>query len=132
MHTPTSLSRRHRFPTDFISYCLWRYFRFALSYRHVEQIRARRGLTLTFETVRQWCLKFGHTCATGLRRRSPRPGDRWHLAELFSKLNGRVHDLWRAVDEESDVLYILVQRRRDKQAAKKFFRKLLKGLPEVP
>ncbi len=91
-----------------------------------------RGVTLTYETIRHWCRKFGQTYANGLRRRHPRPGDRWHLDEVFIRINGRTHYLWRAVDQEGDVLDILVQSRRDKKAAKKFFRKLLKGLRYVP
>ena len=81
---------------------------------------------------REWCLKFGQTYANALRRKSPRAGDRWHLDEVFLKINGRIHYLWRAVDQDGDVLDILVQSRRDKKAAKKFFRKLLKGLQYVP
>ena len=91
-----------------------------------------RGVVLTYETVREWCLKFGQAYANDLRRRSPRPGDRWHLDEVFLKINGRIHYLWRAVDQDGDVLDIMVQSRRDKRAAKKFFRKLLKGLRYVP
>jgi len=93
---------------------------------------AMRGVALSYETVREWCLKFGQTYANSLRRRSPRPGDQWHLDEVFLKINGRLHYLWRAVDQDGDVLDILVQSRRDKKAAKKFFRKLLKGLRYVP
>src|SRR3979490_2618090 len=93
---------------------------------------AMRGVTLSYETVREWCRKFGQTYANGLRRKSPRPGDRWHLDEVFLKINGRLHYLWRAVDQDGDVLNILVQGRRDKRAAKKFFRKLLKRLRYVP
>jgi len=93
---------------------------------------ASRGATLTYETIREWCLKFGQTYANSLRRRHPRPGDRWHLDEVFLRVNGRVHYLWRAVDQDGEVLDILVQSLRDKQAAKKFFRKLLKGLQYVP
>lgn len=84
---------------------------------------ALRGVALAYETVREWCLKFGQTYANGLRRKSPRPGDRWHLDEVFLKINGRPHYLWRAVDQDGDVL---VQSTRDKGAAKKFFRKLLR------
>ena len=91
-----------------------------------------RGVALTYETVRELCLKFGQTYANNLRRRSPRPGGTWHLDEVFLKINGRIHYLWRAVDQDGDVLDILVQRNRDKKAAKKFFRKLLKGLRYVP
>ena len=91
-----------------------------------------RGVTLTCETIRHWCLKFGQTFANGLRRQYPRPGDRWHLDEVFIKIGGRTHYLWRAVDQDGDVLDILVQSRRDQKAAQKFLRKLLKGLRYVP
>src|SRR6267143_502175 len=132
MRTSVSLYHRHRFPTDIISHCVWLYFRFSLSFRDVEEMLAMRGVSLSYETVREWCLKFGQTYANGLRRKSSRPGDRWHLDEVFLKINGRLHYLWRAVDQDGDVLDILVQSRRDKKAAKKFFRKLLKGLRYVP
>src|SRR6266850_1267098 len=130
----SSVSRyhRHRFPAEIISHCVWLYFRFALSFRDVEEMLAMRGVALTYETVREWCLKFGQTYANDLRRRSPRPGDRWHLDEVFLKINRRIHYIWRAVDQDGEVLDILVQSRRDKKAAKKFFRKLLKGLRYIP
>jgi len=132
MNTPTPLYRRHRFPPEIISHCVWLYFRFNLSYRDVEEMMGVRGVALTYETIRTWCRKFGQTYANGLRRRSLRPGDRWHLDEVFIRINGRTHYLWRAVDQEGEVLDILVQSRRDKRAAKRFFRKLLKGLRYVP
>jgi putative transposase len=93
---------------------------------------AMRGVSLSYETIREWCLKFGQTYANDLRRRSLRSGDQWHLDEVFLKINGRLHYLWRAVDQDGDVLDILVQSRRDKKSAKKFFRKLLKGSGYVP
>ncbi len=127
-----SFYHRHHFPAEVISHCVWLYFRFALSFRDVEEMLAMRGVFLSYETVREWCLKFGQTYANGLRHKSRRPGDRWHLDEVFLKINGRLHYLWRAVDQDGDVLDIMVQRRRDKKAAKKFFRKLLKGLRYVP
>jgi putative transposase len=129
---PTALYKGHRFPAEVIGQCVWLYFRFSLSYRDVEEMMAARGVVLTYETVRQWCLKFGQTYANELRRRRPRPGDKWHLDEVVLKINGQTHYLWRAVDQHGTVLDILVQRRRDKVAAKKFFRKLLKGLRYVP
>jgi len=132
MRTSASLYHRHRFPAEIISHSVWLYFRFALSFRDVEEMLAMRGVVLSYETVREWCLKFGQTYANDLRRRSPRPGDRWHLDEVFLKINGRLHYLWRAVDQDGEVLDILVQSRRNKKAATKFFRKLLKGLPYVP
>ena len=129
---PTNLYRRHRFPAEIISHCVWLYFRFCLSYRDVEELMAERGVILTYEAVRYWCRKFGQTYANELRRRRPRPGDKWHLDEVFLTIHGERHYLWRAVDQEGHVLDILVQRRRDKQAAKKFFRRLLTGLTYVP
>jgi putative transposase len=101
-----------------------------LSRRRGKVSDARRRPHL--RNVREWCLKFGQTYANDLRRRSPRPGDGWHLDEVFLKINGRIHYLWRAVDQDGEVLDILVQSRRDKKAAKKFFRKLLKGLRYIP
>jgi len=127
-----SLYRRHRFPAEIINHCVWLYFRFALSFRDVEEIMAMRGVTLTYESIREWCLKFRQTYANQLRRRRPRPGDKWHLDEVFIKINGRVQYLWRAVDQDGNVLDILVQSRRNKKAAKRFFRKLLKDLQYVP
>src|SRR6266487_1329006 len=127
-----SLYHRHRFPSEIISHCVWLYFRFSLSFRDVEELMSSRGVVLSYETVREWCFKFGQTYANGLRRRSPRPGDKWHLDEVFLKNNRRLHYLWRAVDQDGDVFDIMVQSRRDKKAAKKFFRKLLKRLRYVP
>jgi putative transposase len=93
---------------------------------------AERGVVLTDEPVRQWCRKFGQTDANGLRRRRPRPGDKWHLDAVFISINGTQHSLWRAVDQDGNVPDILVQARRDKAAAAKFLRKLRKGLAYVP
>jgi putative transposase len=124
--------KRHRFPAEIISHCVWLYFRFCLSYRDVEELMAERGVTLTYEAVRYWCRKFGQTYANQLRRRHPRPGDKWHLDEIFLTINGARQYLWRAVDQDGHALDILVQRRRDTAAAKRFFRKLLKGLTYVP
>src|SRR5438477_2388422 len=85
----------HRFPAEIISHCVWLYYRFSLSYRDVEELMAARGLTLTYEAIRQWCLKFGQTYANDLRRRRPQTGDKWHLDEVFLKINGKTHYLWR-------------------------------------
>jgi putative transposase len=111
---------------------VWLYFRFCLSFRDVEELLLERGVVVTYEAIRKWCRKFGQQYATQLRHRRPRPGDKWHLDEVFLTIKGEHHYLWRAVDQEGQVLDILVQRRRDKWAAKKFFRKLLKGLTYVP
>src|SRR5215469_4102687 len=121
-----------RFPSEIISHAVWLYFRFSLSFRDVEELLAQRGIVVTYETVRQWCLKFGQTYANELRRRRPRCGDIWHMDEVYLKINGETHYLWRAVDQDGNVLDILVQSRRNKKAAKRFFRKLLKGLQYVP
>jgi putative transposase len=132
MTTPDTLYRRHRFPAEIISHCVWLYFRFCLSYRDIEEMMLVRGVCVTYEAIRQWCQKFGQTFANDLRRRRPRPGDKWHLDEVFVKINGQRHYLWRAVDQDGIVLDILVQSRRDTVAAKRFFRKLLKGLQYAP
>jgi len=126
------LSHRRRFPAEIISHCVWLYFRFCLSYRDVEEIMAERGVAVTYETIRDWSQKFGGTYAKRLRSRATRPGDRWHLDEVYLSINGKLQYLWRAVDQDGEVLDILVQPRRNKQAAKKFFRKLLKGLQYIP
>src|SRR5262245_38013573 len=131
--TPSSPSEGgDRFPAEIISHAVWLYYRFSLSYRDVEELMAERGIVLTYETVRQWCRTFGQHSANQLRRRRARTGDKWHLDEVFLTINGKLHYLWRAVDQDDNVLDILVQSRRNKQAAKKFFRKLLKGLQYVP
>src|SRR5919109_567094 len=124
--------KRHRIPAEIISHCVWLYFRFCLSYRDVEELMAERGIILNYEAVRYWCRKFGQAYANQLRRRRPRPGDKRHLDEVFLTINGERHYLLRAVDQDGHVLDILVQRRRNKKAAKKFFRKLLKGYQYVP
>jgi putative transposase len=130
--TDPALYQRHRYPTAIIAHAVWLYFRFSLSYRDVEELLAARGIQVTYETVRQWCRKFGQTYANPLRRRRPQPGDKWHLDEVFIQINGKIHYLWRAVDQHGNVLDVLVTAKRDKQAAKRFFRKLLKGCRYVP
>ena len=134
MKTTTAASqyKGYRFPTEIISHCVWLYFRFSLSFRDVEELMAQRGVVVTYETVRQWCLKFGQTDANELRKRRPRCGDKWHMDEVVLPMRGKKHYLWRAVDQHGNVLDILVQSRRNKQAAKRFFRKLLKVLEYVP
>ena len=130
--TPSSLYKGFRFPAEIIGHAIWLYFRFSLSFRDVEELLAARGVEVTYETVRQWCLKFGQQFAKQLRRRRARPGDTWHLDEVFLTINGKTHYLWRAVDQQGNILDILVQSRRNKAAATKFFRKLLRGCQYVP
>ncbi|MDI9918195.1 IS6 family transposase [Rhodococcus sp. IEGM 1379] len=122
----------HRYPVEIINHCVWLYFRFPLSFREVEELMLERGVVVSYETIRRWCAKFGQAYANQLRRRRPQPGDTWHLDEVFIKINGTQHYLWRAVDQDGNVLDVLVQSRRNAKAAKKFFRKLLKGLGYVP
>jgi putative transposase len=129
---PASLYRRHRFPAEIISHCVWLYHRLPLSFREIEEVMAMRGVLLSYETIRRWCHKFGQTYANALRRRRPRPGDKGPMDEVFLTINGQTHYLWRVVDQDGNVLDILVQSRRKARAAKKFFRKLLKGLCYVP
>jgi transposase-like protein len=124
--------KEFRFPAEIISHCVWLYHRFSLSFREIEEMMLQRGITVSHETVRQWCAKFGQTYANSLRRHRASPGDTWHVDEVFIKICGKTHYLWRAVDQQGTVLDILVTSRRDTRAATRFFRKLLKGLECVP
>jgi putative transposase len=114
----------YRYPIEVIGHAVWLYHRFALSLRDVEELMLARGVVVTHETIRSWCAKFGPDYAAQLRRRRPRPGDKWHFDEVFVKINGTTHYLWRAVDQHGNVLDILVQSRRNAVAAKRFFRKV--------
>ena len=127
MDNSTPSYRGHRFPREIISHAVWLYHRFCLSFRDVEDLLAERGITVSYETIRQWCRKFGSEYARGLKRRQGRLGDTWYLAELFVNIQGKRQYLWRAVDQDGDVIDILVQPRRNRRAAERFFRKLLKG-----
>ena len=129
-HTPSY--HGYRCPPEIISHAVWLYHRFCLSLRDVEDLLAERGIMVTYETVRQWCRKFGPEYARRLKRRQGRLGDTWHLDELFVNIRGQQHYLWRAVDQDGDVIDILLQPRRDRRAAERFFRKLLKGQGGVP
>lgn len=132
MSVAVALYKNHRYPVEVISYCVWLYFRFPLSFREVEELMLERGVVVSYETVRRWCGKFGQPYANALRRRQPRPGDKWHPDEVFIKINGAQKYLWRAVDADGNVLDILVQNRRDKAAASRFFKRLLKATRAVP
>jgi putative transposase len=121
-----------RFPPEIISHTVWLYFRFSLSFRDVEELLAQRGIVVTYETVRQWCLTFGQSYANELRHRRPRCGNIWHMDEVMLTIRGKKQVLWRAVDQDGNVLDILVQSRRNTKAAKQFFRTLLKGRQYVP
>ena len=123
---------RHQFPPDIIRHAVWLYLRFTLSFRDVEDLLTERGLDLSYETVRRWVLKFGPLFAKELRRRRHRPTSQWHLDEMAVLIGGRRFWLWRAVDDEGEVLDLLVQRRRDARAAARLMRKLLKKQGFVP
>ena len=133
MTTPArSPDAGHRFPPAIISHAVWLYFRFPLGLRMVEEMLAARGVIVSHETVRQWARKFGQALANQIRRRLPGAGDKWHLDEVVIMIAGVKHWLWRAVDQTGIVLDALVQRRRDKRAAKRLLRKLLKRQGRVP
>ncbi|MGB5549495.1 MAG: IS6 family transposase [Thermoanaerobaculia bacterium] len=132
MNAKTPSYRGYRFPPEVISHAVWLYYRFCLSFRDVEDLLAKRGVIVSYETIRQWSRKFGAQYARKLKRREGRLGDTWHLDELLVTIQGQRQYLWRAVDQDGDVLDILVQPRRDRRAAKRFFRKLLKGQGSEP
>jgi putative transposase len=122
----------YRYPAELISYAVWLYFRFPLSLHMVEEMLAARGICVTHETIRQWGLKFGREFASRIRRQAPRCGDKWHLDEGVITIAGKKHWLWRAVDQQGFVLDALVHSRRDRKAAKRLFRKLLKSQGRAP
>ena len=124
--------KRHRFPHDIISYAVWLYFRFNLSYLDDEDLLAERGIEVSYETVRAWCHKFGRTYASRLRRRHGGFGDTFFLDEVFVKIRGKQHYLWRAVDQDGDVVDVLLQKRRNSVTAKKFFRRILRSSEASP
>lgn len=119
--------KRHRFPADVIRQAVWLYFRFTLSFRDVEDLLVERGVDVSYETVRCWTSKFGPAFASSLKRRRLSPTGRWHLDEMVVRIRGQRMWMWRAVDDESEVLDVLVQKRRNKAAALKLLRKLLKN-----
>ena len=122
----------YRFPPEIIHQAIWRYLRFTLSFRDVEDLLAERGIAVSYETVRRWVNHFGPMIAAHLRKRRPKPHATWHLDEVYLKIDGRMVYLWRAVDAEGEVLDVLVQSKRDKLAALKLMRKLLKKYAFAP
>ena len=122
----------YRFPPEIIQHAIWLYVRFTLSFRDVEDLLAERGIMVSYETVRRWANRFGSMVAADLRKRRPKPHTTWHLDEVYLKIDGRMVYLWRAVDAEGEVLDALVQTRRNKRAALKLMRKLLKKYGFVP
>ena len=132
MKSTRSLYHGHRYPREIISHAVWLYYKLGVSLRDVEDVLAKRGIIVSYETVRQWCRKFGPDYARRLKKRQGRLGDTWFLDEVFVTINGQRQYLWRAVDQDGDVIDILVQSRRNRHAAERFFRKLLKGQGKVP
>jgi len=119
--------KRHRFPPDIISYAVWLYYRFNLSHRDIEDLLSERGITVSREAIRLWCIKFGAVYASRLKRKHRGYGDTFFIDEVFIKINGKQHYLWRAVDQDGEVVDVFLQARRDGTAAKRFFRRLLKS-----
>ncbi len=132
MPEPASLYHGHRFPREVIAHAVRLYLRFTLSFRDVEELLAERGIAVSYETVRRWVAKFGSYYADELRRREVRAGRMWHLDEMATRVGGRLHWLWRAVDEHGHTLDVLLQECRDTAAAERFFRRLLVVAHNVP
>ena len=132
MNTRRPRYLRHRFPPEIISHAVWLYHRYCMSFRDVEDLLAERGIIVSYETIRQWCGKFGPDYARQLKRRQGRLGDTWFLDEVFVTINGERQYLWRAVDQDGDLIDILVQPRRDARAARRFFRRLLNSQRQEP
>jgi putative transposase len=122
----------HRFPAEVISHGVWLYHRFGVRLRDVQELLAERGVAVTYESIHQWCRTVGPTFAAELRRRRPRPGDKWHVDEVQRKMHGRRYWLWRAVDQDGLVLDILVQERRNRTAAERFLRRVVEGCGTRP
>ena len=118
--------KRHRFPPAIISYAVRLYFRFNLSHRDIEDLPAQRGIIVSYESIRLWCIKFGRIYARRLKRRHQGYGDTFYIDEVFVKINRKQHYLWRAVDQEGEVIDVFLQSRRDGAAAKRFFKRLLR------
>ncbi len=126
-----NLYKRHRFPPSVIQYAVWLYYRFNLSIRDVEDLLFERNINVSYESIRLWINKFGPEFTRRLRRRHPGFGDTYFLDEVFVKIDGKQHYLWRAVDQDGEVVDVYLQQRRDGKAAKRFFKRMLKsgGIP---
>ncbi len=124
--------KRHRFPPDIISYSVWLYYRFNLSHRDIEDLLAERGIIVSHEAIRLWCIKFGAIYTRRLRRKHQGYGDTFFIDEVFVKINGKQHYLWRAVDQDGEVVDVYLQSRRDGTAAKRFFKRLLRSHGKEP
>ena len=124
--------KRHRFPLDIISYAVWLYYRLNLSHRDIEDLLAERGIIVTLESIRLWCIKFGALYARRLKRNHRGYGDTFYIEEVFVEINGKRHYLWRAVDQDGEVVDVYLQAKRDGAAAKRFFKRLLRNHGSEP
>jgi len=124
--------KRHRFPPEIISHAVWLYYRFNLSYRDIEDLLAVRSITVSYESIRLWCIKFGAKYARRMKRKHQGYGDTFYIDEVFVKINGKQHYLWRAVDQDGEVVDVFLQSRRDGAAAKRFFKRLLRSHGDEP
>ncbi len=127
MKRSTTLYKGHRFPPEIIQYTVWLYHRFSLSHRDIEDLLAERGITVSYESIRLWCNKFGPKYARRLKKKYQGYGDTFSIDEVFVKIDGEQHYLWRAVDQDGDIVDVFLQRRRDGKAAKRFFNRLLRN-----
>ena len=128
----TNPYRRYRFPAEIISHCVWLYNCFSLSFRDIEKMMLYRGIEVNYETIRDWNSKFAQQMANEIRCRRSKPSRKWHLDEMSVELKAEAYWLWRAVDEHGQVLDILMQKRRDTKAAKRFFQKIIKKVGFAP
>ncbi len=119
--------KRHRFPPEIIQYAVWLYHRFNLSHRDIEDMLAERGITVSYEAIRLWCNKFGLKYVRRLKKKHQGYGDTFFIDEVFVRIDGKQHYLWRAVDQDGEIVDVFLQRRRDGKAAKRFFKRLLKA-----
>jgi len=132
MNTSISSYKRHRFPSEIIQYAVWLYHRFNVSHRDSEDLLAERGIEVSYESIRSWCNKFGSHYARRLKRRHCGYGDTFYLDEVFIKIHGQQKYLWRAVDQDGEVVDVLLQSRRDGTAAKRFFKRLIRNHGSEP
>jgi putative transposase len=126
------LYKRYRFPPEIIQHAVWLYYRFNLSHRDIEDLLAERGINVTYEAIRLWCNRFGPKYANRLKRKNRGYGDTFFIDEVFIRIDGKQHHLWRAVDQDGEVVDVYLQKRRDGAAARRFFKKLLKTHQSEP
>jgi putative transposase len=127
-----NIYKRYRLPSVIIQYAVWLYYPFNLSLRDIEDLLAERGISVSYETIRLWCIKFGPKYANRLRRKHRGYGDAFFIDEVFIRIDGRQHYLWRAVDQDGEVVDVFLQKRRDGVSAKRFFKRLLKNHKDEP